>query len=391
MKVATFNGTKVYNLTSDKSIPFWLSENKKRALAKDEDYRRRLELIQDFEMPTACQNIRMTSDGEHIILTGTYPPSVKCYTVRDMSMKFHRGLTCEVVAFETLSEDFGKLVFLQADRTVSFHAPYGSHYSLRIPKFGRNLTYNWASCDLFVGAAGDELYRINLESGQFMAPLNLGFSGCNKMHINPLHQLLGCGGDSPVAEFWDLRSKSVASRLVVNRSEGVSIHEVKFDSDGLTLGIGTSNGYCILYDIRSSKPLYTKEHQYEFPVFDIYFHNDSKQIISTDKKIVKIWERNGESTGKIMTNIETPSDINAVHVVSDKRGQSGLLMLAGEKSKVMTFFVPQLGPAPRWCSFLENLTEELEETNGTNTYEDYKFLTKTEIEELGVSIFKLYS
>jgi hypothetical protein len=30
MKVATFNGCKVYNLTSGKALPQWLSENKKR-------------------------------------------------------------------------------------------------------------------------------------------------------------------------------------------------------------------------------------------------------------------------------------------------------------------------------------------------------------------------
>jgi ribosome biogenesis protein ENP2 len=40
------------------------------ALSKDDDYRRRLELIQDFEMKTACQQVKMTNDGEHIILAG---------------------------------------------------------------------------------------------------------------------------------------------------------------------------------------------------------------------------------------------------------------------------------------------------------------------------------
>lgn len=88
-------------------------------------------MIQDFEMTIASQNIKMTKDGEHIIVTGTYPPLVRCYTVSDLSMKFQRGLTCEVVAFETLSDDFGKLVFLQSDRTLNFHAPYGTHYSVR--------------------------------------------------------------------------------------------------------------------------------------------------------------------------------------------------------------------------------------------------------------------
>ena len=60
-------------------------------------------------------------------------------------------------------------------------------------------------------------------------------------------------------------------------------------------------------------------------------------------------------------------------------------MLAGEQSRMMMYFVPQLGPAPRWCSFLEGLTEELEETAGQNVYEDYKFVTKTEVEELGAT------
>jgi len=57
-----------------------------------------------------------------------------------------------------------------------------------------------------------------------------------------------------------------------------------------------------------------------------------------------------------------------------------------------------IGPAPRWCSFLENLTEELEETslleeradtssnvsNPNNVYEDFKFVTKKELEDLGI-------
>jgi ribosome biogenesis protein ENP2 len=156
MKVATFNNCRVYNLSQGKTLPEWLSDSKKRALLKDDEYRKRLELIQDFEMATASQCIKMTKDKEHIIVTGTYPPIVKCFTVSDLAMKFQRGLTCEVVAFETLSDDFGKLVFLQADRTVTFHAPYGTHYSLRVPKFGRDLVYSYENCDLFVASSGEE-------------------------------------------------------------------------------------------------------------------------------------------------------------------------------------------------------------------------------------------
>lgn len=42
-----------------------------------------------------------------------------------------------------------------------------------------------------------------------------------------------------------------------------------------------------------------------------------------------------------------------------------------------------LGPAPRWCSFLDNLTEELEENPESTVYDDYKFVTRKDLENLG--------
>jgi hypothetical protein len=43
-----------------------------------------------------------------------------------------------------------------------------------------------------------------------------------------------------------------------------------------------------------------------------------------------------------------------------------------------------LGPAPRWCSFLDSLTEELEEKHMETVYDDYKFVTRKELEDLGL-------
>ena len=358
----------------------------------------RLELIQDFEMPAAAHCLKMTKDGEHIIATGAYPPIIKCYTVSDMSLKFQRGLSAEVVAFEPLSDNFGKMVFLQTDRTINFHAPYGTHYSLRIPKFGRDMKYNWGNCNLYISSAGNEVYRLDLETGMFKEPFELSYYGCNKIEINPVHQLLALGGESSAVEFWDSRNRKAVRRVTIPAIGGRSpelceVSSLKFDKDGLTMAVGTSQGNCLLYDIRSSEPLYSKEHQYGLPIIDIDFH-DSGYVISTDKKVIKIWQRahsGSEAQGKILTNIETPCDINAVNVVKDSRGQSGLVFVAGEQPKIMSYFLPQLGPAPRWCSFLESLTEELEETSlategtegsGGKVYEDYKFLTKAEVEEL---------
>ena len=41
-----------------------------------------------------------------------------------------------------------------------------------------------------------------------------------------------------------------------------------------------------------------------------------------------------------------------------------------------------LGPAPKWCSFLDSLTEEMEENPNQEIYDDYKFLTKKDTEAL---------
>ena len=46
------------------------------------------------------------------------------------------------------------------------------------------------------------------------------------------------------------------------------------------------------------------------------------------------------------------------------------------------FFIPEIGPAPKWCSFLENITEELEETKNYSVYEDFKFLSYKELEAI---------
>lgn len=51
----------------------------------------------------------------------------------------------------------------------------------------------------------------------------------------------------------------------------------------------------------------------------------------------------------------------------------GLLAVCTDSMmRMQAYFVPALGPAPRWCSFLENLTEELEENASPTLFEDYR-------------------
>jgi ribosome biogenesis protein ENP2 len=48
-------------------------------------------------------------------------------------------------------------------------------------------------------------------------------------------------------------------------------------------------------------------------------------------------------------------------------------MVGCDSAVVQGYFIPSLGPAPRWCSHLEALTEEMEEAAPT-VYDDYRWV-----------------
>lgn len=84
--------------------------------------------------------------------------------------------------------------------------------------------------------------------------------------------------------------------------------------------------------------------------------------------------------GTLFTSIEASTEFNNLCTVP----QTGLLFIANENTKIQTYYIPSLGPAPRWASFLDSLTEELEENSADNVYDDYKFVTKQELENLAL-------
>ncbi|XP_028352431.1 nucleolar protein 10 isoform X2 [Physeter macrocephalus] len=337
MQVSSLNEVKIYSLSCGKSLPEWLSDRKKRALQKkDVDVRRRIELIQDFEMPTVCTTIKVSKDGQYILATGTYKPRVRCYDTYQLSLKFERCLDSEVVTFETLSDDYSKIVFLHNDRYIEFHSQSGFYYKTRIPKFGRDFSYHYPSCDLYFVGASSEVYRLNLEQGRFLNPLQTDAAENNVCDVNSAHGLFAAGTIEGRVECWDPRTRgrvglldcalsSVTADSEINSLPTISA--LKFNG-ALTMAVGTSTGQ-----------------------------------------------------GKIFTSLEPEHDINDVCLSPN----SGMLLTANETPKMGIYYIPVLGPAPRWCSFLDNLTEELEENPESTVYDDYKFVTKKDLENLGLT------
>lgn len=398
------SGVKVYSLSNNANgtsaqsgIPAWLAKENDRKLRKDDSWRNRVELIQDFEFPEASLRIKKTRDGKHIMATGVYKPQMRVFELSEMSMKFERHSDCDNVQFLLLNDDWTKSVHLQSNRSLEFHSQSGIHYKTRIPRFGRDLAYHYPSCDLLVVGASNEVYRLNLQQGQYLNSLNTDMPGINAASINPAHELFIFGGEDGMIEFWDPRSRASVRKLNVAQSlvqhpsytdtdalKSIEITKLVHGFDGLSLAVGTSTGQVLMYDLRSNQPRLVKDHMYNTPIvgIDFYVGNGGvgeAKMVTADRKSVKIWSR---ETGKPYAAIEPDTDINDLLLFAP---DSGLVMLANEGVPVQTFFIPELGPAPRWCHFLDNLTEEMEESKAPVVYDNYKFVTKTELDSLALS------
>lgn len=431
MNVQTRNDVRIYNLSSGPSLPEWIGERARRNLAKkDEGIRRRIELLQDFSMPSASTKLVQSADGRYIMAAGTYPPRIRCYDVDDLSLKFERYLDAGVVDMVMLGDDYSKMALLLEDRSIAFHAAYGAHESVRIPTFGRAMAYEPTTCELLLAAKGNQIYRLNLEDGRFTEPWTFEptEASANCITAHPCYPLATAGCDDGIVRFYDSRTPDTLKpflRLDVQaatagygfyaEASGNS-HEIAslaHDASGLYMAAGTTGGLVALYDVRSSRPLHVMEHKHGLPIHTLRFHTFSSMVLSADEKLIKAWRYKsseastptlGPSTeaslGSVMVNIESQGRLANFIVAGDSKdssgNSSGVVLTAVDQPKMQAYFIPELGVAPKWCSYLENITEELEERDlnregtlvkdGQETiYENYKFVSREDVEKLGIA------
>lgn len=267
-----------------------------------------------------------------------------------------------------------------------------------------------------------EVFRLNLEAGRYMRGYEVDVGGDDMTSagggalqggiatgsVNTAaiaeesHSLLAFGTSLGTVEFWDPRVRGrigilqgpAQADLIDGRSE---ITALEFDRSGLVLAAGSSTGLVHLYDLRSSSPVLKKDQGYGYPIQTLIFlasstmtqaQTSESKILSSDKRIIKIWDT---TNGAPWTSVEPAVDLNCVAWCKD----SGMLLTANEGRQQHAFFIPQLGPAPKWCSFLDNLVEEMaEDPNDPSafasqstgeTYDNYKFLTMQQLETLNLS------
>ncbi|KAG7194480.1 Small ribosomal subunit biogenesis [Scheffersomyces spartinae] len=388
LKSLSAGGVSVYQVAGanvSRSLPDWIAKKRKRALKLDLEYQNRIELIQDFEFSEASNKVKVTPDGQYAMATGTYKPQIHVYDFANLSLKFDRHTDTENVDFVILSDDWTKSIHLQNDRSIEFQTKGGIHYKTRVPKFGRSIAYDPVKCDFLVGASGNEIYRLNLDQGRFLNPYVLDTSqGVNSVGINSVHGLVSAGLEDGTVEFWDPRSRQRAAKLFINDQLGESllVTATAFRNDGLNFACGTLTGMSLLFDLRNSVPYSVRDQGYGFDIKKIIWldenASDSDKILTSDKRIAKIWDRND---GKLFASMEPSVDINDVEYIKD----SGMFFMANEGMPMHTYYIPNLGPSPKWCSFLDNVTEELEEKPSDSVYSNYRFITRDEVTKLNLS------
>ncbi|RFU35122.1 hypothetical protein B7463_g1231, partial [Scytalidium lignicola] len=406
MKLTNSSEVPVYTISgasTARPLPEWLARKRKRSLKNDPEYANRVELLQDFEFEEASNCIRVSDDGEWVMSTGTYKPQIHTHYLPHLALSFARHTTALNHSFVLLSSDYSKSLHLQTDRSLQFHTPMGCHYQTRLPRYGRDLVYQKLSAEALVPAVGvnsdgfGEVYRLNLEIGRYMKPYQIDVGGddmttagggalqggINTGCVNVAalaedsHNLQAFGTSIGTVEFWDPRSKA---RVGILAGQEGGVTALDFHRSGLSLAVGTSEGIIQLFDLRRPVPILRKDQGYGYPVKTLMHMTTSsleKKILSADKRIIKLWDA---ADGSAWTSVEPAVDINSVAWCKE----SGMLLTANEGKQQHAFFIPQLGPAPKWCSFLDNMVEEMAEEAPTETYDNYKFLTLPEIKNLNL-------
>lgn len=427
MKLSNSSTVPVYTVSgssTSRPLPEWLAQRRKRSFKSDPEYANRVELLQDFEFEEASQCIRISEDGDWVMSTGTYKPQMHTHYLPNLSLSYARHTDTLNKTFLILSSDYSKTAHLQEDRSIEFHRPEGRHHSLRIPRYGRDLVYNRSSAELLVPAVGvntngmGEVFRINLEHGRFMKEyevevggddlLSMGGGalqgGINTGSVNTAavaegsHGLMAFGTSIGTVEYWDARSRARVAVLNLPRESDsrAEVTALDFHRSGISMAVGSSTGVIYLYDLRSTNPTLRKDHGYGFPVQTLQYLDMSTstrnaasepKILSADRRIVKIWE---ERSGDPWTSVEPTVDMNCVAWCKD----SGMFLTANEGRQQHAFFIPQLGPAPRWCSFLDNVVEEMaDDPNdpaafGSNkageVYHNHVYLTLPQLQALAL-------
>ncbi|OHT09020.1 nucleolar protein 10-like [Tritrichomonas foetus] len=371
----TVNNIKTFHITAENALPDKYGDRANRRIGSHAELKNRISFIQEFEFTGSSRQVHISRDCLTVAVSGEYPPQIKIFDLPDLSQTTVFSVRRSPAHFEFLTDDWSKLGALRGDRKFDLYTKGGIFASISLPIRCRNFVYNPPTADVIMSSEDSQLLRLNLELGQFVQSIPACAQNGNCVAVSDVHQLIVCGFDDGQLEFYDPRDK----RSLAAVDLGSEVTQVAFNKSGYKVAAGLSTGDVLLFDIRSATPRLRYSHRNDTPINSLAFQNNDKYLLSSDSRGVRIYSL--ENEGKFYTSFETKSQLNHMIPFPD----SGLIFAATDAQKVQTMFIPELGPAPRFASFLENLINdvEAEEQDGTPLYENMKFVTRDELEKYG--------
>ena len=252
------------------------------------------------------------------------------------------------------------------------------------------MLYDQARANLLIAGSCSEIFRVDLEEGIFCEPMQSNLEAINAMAINPALPLLVCAGDGGIVETWDLREDGTKPMSELNvyvdgddETVPKACTSIAFSSDGMKMAVGTAAGVVRVYDVRSNKAICERDHYNGLPILSVEFHKpregeNEEMIVSADAKAVKLWHYSNKGKTDLFTSLENDTQIRHFTMWPN----SGMVLVANDQDRCGAFFIPALGVAPKWCSFLDSMTEELEEKPTSTVFDNYVFVTTEQLHQL---------
>lgn len=384
----TINNIKTYHITSESALPDQYGDKANRRIGKHSELKNQIKFIQEFEFSNCSQIIQQTNDGLNLAVSGTYPSQIKIYDLADLSQTTTYSLKEIPLYFNFITDDRSKIVVLRGDRKLDFYLKDGiCFHTEQLPCRCRHFWYNPSTADLLLASEDSKILKLNLFLGQYEEPIQCSHKYVNCVTVSKAHQLIACGYEEGAFEFFDPRDTTVSLGALKLKNE---VTKLCFDDkSGIKMAAGCSDGSVLMFDIRSSTPQFTYKHRNQEPIHSLQFHTSGK-IISGDKRGCRIYNEDGS----FYTSFDTNAAMNSLISYPN----SGLLFATVDSPKIQAMLIPDLGPSPRWASYLDELILDVnaESEESTPLYDNMRFITREELEKckmehlINTSILKPY-
>ncbi len=393
-----YGSATVYDLAAKRVVPGDGNALQLRKQKKTYDMMSRIEIIQDFNFPVACQKIKTSVDGNYLVGAGVYKPQLRYYDLYNMSLKHSQITDYQTVDFELVQDDWRKVITLYRDRYVDFHVNTQSKLRLRTPREGRCIKLNRHAANLYVGGTSSSLYGIDLARGSFSAEIDLDSAGVNQIAVGtentPAMPLLTAAADDGLLSCIDTRINKVVTQLEVGADATTAFNlktipgctSVAHHPTKNIMAVGTASGHLMLYDLRRRAPLATIDHKSSAPIHTIAFRESSGRTlcIAGDRHAVRLWNV-GEQTAvpKLHTAIvPSGTTINSFEIYRD----TGMIFTPMDREDIGVYYIPDLGRVPDWCTSLDSTLADFDRVDGRETiYSNHTFVTRENLEKLGLS------